>query len=301
MGSLLMRAKQPAQPTEPAEVPNMASQNNQTIATDLVQSQNDEVDQSRPPVSPEMGPSPTQDVSNVEPVLDPPPGNWEAKPDDLYTQRQRVPSPPMVTSDVHRPTVSVPKMVNQDAPSATSVPGAAPKARGPPLPITEAKQQAVVINVPVPIRQRMNPHMPPPRISVPIPEMPYAMHPRGFGTPFPMTHVARVPLVPETTHDANSQRALPLRRQVRTIRVPLRGHPPTPPIPPRHREFDVRYERPPFTVFTPVPGIARSPSVVGAPWGPLYGRNSHFHNPEKPSTSTKEPRSWTSHYETTET
>ena len=76
--------------------------------------------------------------------------------------------------------------------SVPSVPGAAPKARGPPLTVAEAKQPAVTIMVPLPLRQRMNPHMAPPRINVPIPKMPYAFHPRGAGVPFPMTQAARI-------------------------------------------------------------------------------------------------------------
>ena len=160
MGSSLMRATKPAQPAEPAEVPDMASDTNQIIETDAPQSQNDEVDQSMPPVPPEMGPSPTKDVSNVELALDPPPGNWEARQDDVYTQRQQVSGPPMVNLDAHSSPVSVPKMANSDESNATSVPGAAPKARGPPLSISEATP-AVTITVPLPLRQRMNPHMPP--------------------------------------------------------------------------------------------------------------------------------------------
>ena len=103
--------------------------------------------------------------------------------------------------------------------------------------------------------------------------------PRGVGVPFPMIHAARVPHVPEVPHDFNSQRALPPRRQIRTIRVPLRGPPPTPLIPPRQREDDVRFERSPFNVFTLVPGIVRSPSVVGVPYSGATPSFTTLRNP----------------------
>ena len=81
-----------------------------------------------------------QDMSNVAPALDPPPGNWEVSQDDVYTQRQQVRGPPMLNQDVHSLPVSVPNMMTSDESVANSVPGAAPKARGPPLSIAEALQ-----------------------------------------------------------------------------------------------------------------------------------------------------------------
>ena len=278
MGSSLMRAPKPAQPAEPTEVPDMASHTNQIIETNVPSSQNvnDEVNQPVPSAPPDMGPSPTQDMSNADMVLDPPPGNWEIRQDDLYTQRQQVSSPPMVNLDSNRPQASVPKMTNIDDPAATSIPGAAPKARGPPLSISEARQPAVMITVPLPLRQRMNPHMPPPRINVPIPKMPYAMNPRGVGVPFPMTHAARVPHVQEIPQDVTSQRAFPPRRQVRTIRVPLRGPPPTPPIPTRQREDDVRFERSPVQcVYTGAWNCSQPISCRGA----VFRGDAFLHNP----------------------
>ena len=88
---------------------------------------------------------------------------------------------PVKTMCIQRQQVSGQPMANFDEPTDVPVPGAAPKARGPPLPISEAKQPAVMINVPLPLRQRMNPHMPPPRIHVPMPKMSY---PRIVGVPF---------------------------------------------------------------------------------------------------------------------
>ena len=138
------------------------------------------------PVAPEIGQSPDQDMT---PNLDPPPGNWTVSHDDLYSQRQQVQSP----------SLNEPEL---------STPGTAPKARGPPLSATEARQSGVTIMVPLPLRQRMNPHMPPPRINVPIPKMPYAFHPRNAGVPFPTMQMARVPQGSEATQVPQPPRAL---------------------------------------------------------------------------------------------
>ena len=68
MGSYLMRAAKPVQPAVPAEVPDMASQSNLVTEMDCPQNQNEDADHPIPPVSPDMGPSPVQDVSNVSPL-----------------------------------------------------------------------------------------------------------------------------------------------------------------------------------------------------------------------------------------
>ena len=88
MGSSLMRATKSAQRAEPTEATDIPSQQDQIPPMDVPQSTNAEAEQSIPPVVPETGPSPDQDMSNVAPVLDPPPGNWEIGHDDVYTQRQ---------------------------------------------------------------------------------------------------------------------------------------------------------------------------------------------------------------------
>ena len=222
-----MRALKPAQPVEPTEATDMPSQPDQVAPMDALQNTNVDDEPPLPPVAPETGPSPDQDMSDVAPILDPPPGNWEISPDDVYTQRQQVQGPSVMNPAPHVSPILVPNMMSSDD-SVATVPGAAPKARGPLLSVAEAKQPAVTITVPLPLRQRMNPHMPPPRINVPIPKMPYAFHPRSAGVPFPMTHAARIPYVSEVPQGSQSQSALPPRRQIRTIRVPLRGPPPTP-------------------------------------------------------------------------
>ena len=263
-----MRALKPAQPIEPTETTDMPDQSDQVPSMEAPSIPPAEEDIPVSPVAPEIGQSPDQDMT---PNLDPPPGNWTVSHDDLYSQRQQVQSP----------SLNEPEL---------STPGTAPKARGPPLPATEARQSGVTIMVPLPLRQRMNPHMPPPRINVPIPKMPYAFHPRNAGVPFPTMQMARIPQGSEVTQVPQPPRALPLRRQVRTIRVPLRGPPPTPPMPQRQRVEDdaflARMERPPFNVFTPVPGIARSPSVVGVPYS---GATPSFTTPRNPAPMTRSP------------
>ena len=259
-----MRALKPAQPVEPAEAIDMPDQSDQVPPMEAPSIPPAEEEPPVSPVAPEIGQSPDQDMT---PNLDPPPGNWTVSHDDLYSQRQQAQSP-LLEDSVH------------------STPGTAPKARGPPLPVTEARQSGVTITVPLPLRQRMNPHMPPPRINVPIPKMPYAFNPRYAGVPFPTMQMARIPYGSEVSQVPQAPSALPLRRQVRTIRVPLRGPPPTPPMPQRQREEDVRLERPPFNVFTPVPGIARSPSVVGVPYS---GATPSFTTPRNPAPIFRSP------------
>ena len=169
MGSSLMRALKPAQPVEPTEATDMPDQSDQVPPMEAPSTPHVEDELPVSPVAPATGQSPDQDMT---PNLEPPPGNWTVSHDDLYSQRQQAQSPSMVN----------PASLDD---SVTSTPGTAPKARGPPLPVTEARQSGVTIMVPLPLRQRMNPHLPPPRINVPIPKMPYAFNPRYAGVPFP--------------------------------------------------------------------------------------------------------------------
>ena len=90
MGSSLMRAIKPAQSVEPTEAIDMPSQPDQIPPMDVPQTPNVEDEPPLPPVTPETGPSPDQDMSDAVPHLDPPPGNWEVSQDDVYTQRQQV-------------------------------------------------------------------------------------------------------------------------------------------------------------------------------------------------------------------
>ena len=163
MGSALMRAIKPAQPVEPTEAIDMPSPSNQNPPMDAQQIPNVEDETPLPPVAPETGPSPDQDMSHNVPHLDPPPGNWEVSQDDVYTQRQQVQGSSSMNPDPSvAPTQTLGQNLMSPDDSVPSVPGAAPKARGPPLTVAEAKQPAVTIMVPFPLRQRMNPHMPPP-------------------------------------------------------------------------------------------------------------------------------------------
>ena len=128
-----MRALKPAQPIEPTETTDMPDQSDQVLSTEAPSIPPAEEDIPVSPVAPEIGQSPDQDMT---PNLDPPPGNWTVSHDDLYSQRQQVQSPSLNEPEV-------------------STPGTAPKARGPPLPATEARQSGVTIMVPLPLRQRM--------------------------------------------------------------------------------------------------------------------------------------------------
>ena len=268
MGSSLMRALSPAQPEEPSDTVIMPVQSTSVPPDDVP---NNTPADEEIPVSPrisETGPSIVEDP-NVH--LTPPPGNWTEIQDDLYSQRQQA-------HEEHHP----PSLDNLEP----STPGTVPKARGPPLSVTEARQSGVTITVPLPLRQRFNPHVPPPRINVPIPKMPYMFNPKYAGVPFPAIQMARNPYGVEVSQAPRPPSGLPSQRQVRTIRVPLRAPPPTPPIPMRQREEDARLQRPPFNVFTPVPGIARSPDVVGVPYS---GATSTFTTPRNPIPVYRNP------------
>ena len=172
MGSSLMRAVSSALPSEPTEATDTPSQQDPfppmdidpTPPMDVPPSTNEDVDPPRPPIVPETGRSPNQDEDlsfAAVPPLDPPPGNWEIGHNDVYTQRQQVPGSPLFQSSMYGSPSSVQNVTPSEVPGV-SIPGAAPKARGPPLPVVEAEQPPVTITVPLPCRQRMNPHMPTP-------------------------------------------------------------------------------------------------------------------------------------------
>ena len=97
---------------------------------DVPRAVNIEADHSIPPVVPETGPSPLQDMSNVAPALDLAQDNWEASQDDVYTQRQQVRDPPMMNQNVHSSPVSVPNIMTSDKSVANSA-RSSPKGKRP--------------------------------------------------------------------------------------------------------------------------------------------------------------------------
>ena len=182
-----MRALTPVQSGEPSDTVDMPVQSTQVSPAEIPSSTPVEEEIPVSPRAPETVPSPVQDTTVN---MTPPPGNWTATQDDLYSQRQQE-HPPLLED------------------SEPLTPGTAPKARGPPLSVTEARQSGVTITVPLPLRQRLNPHVPPPRINVPIPKMPYMFNPKYAGVPFPAMQTARTPYGIEVSQVPQAPSALP--------------------------------------------------------------------------------------------
>ena len=203
-----MGAPKPAAQTE--ESHPTESDTNPIPVFEGAQTMSDPIDPPMTPVFPATGQSPGQEAS-----VD------EVSGIDVYSQRQQDTGSQPVHGD------------------GSLVPGAAPKAPGPPRSFPDAQPDAVMIKVPLPIRERLNPHVPPPRIQVLIPKLVYSVHPKlvpgipphliGVPFPQPMVHPTGIPPVPVPSQDPSNQNVLPggqFRPEFRTIPVPLRGPPP---------------------------------------------------------------------------
>ena len=298
MGSRFMAAPKPSaveteQRRPETEVSSMSAPEILDSSTPVVETQVSDTPMHDPSthsdVPPDAGQSSAPGDLTRKIVLEPPPGNWTAAVDPSATDVYSTP----------RTNSPLAGSANQ---SSEPIPGAAPKARGPPRPLPVP----IMINVPLPLGQRMNPHVPPPRINVPIPKMMYTVHPQMIhGLPL---HLSGIPYPQQFSHPSNVYphilahahvppqnlilRPRPARPDFKTVPVPLRGPPPTPPPPPPRNRDDTTQVPPPFNAFTPVPGVARSPEVVGVPYSGATPTFTTPRNPvpRQPMTLTMLPR-----------